>query len=158
MHGPLNVKSVSCLVTFGRNILLGEEEKGNEQLLFVRKKYFILCWMNFLALKIIPCMLVFCTQYVSSLIFELEISVERLLYGFTIKLVVLGFWILFIILCSKNIRKPSQLFGSCIYIPLSGSAAYVFLFYPTMEIGPVSKDFFLFSPTLATMRWLQSGN
>jgi len=29
MHGPLNVKSMSCLVTSGRNILLGEEEKGN---------------------------------------------------------------------------------------------------------------------------------
>jgi hypothetical protein len=40
MHGPLNVKSVCCLVMSGRNILLGEEQKGNEQLHCVRKKYF----------------------------------------------------------------------------------------------------------------------
>jgi len=40
MHGPLNVKSVPCVFTSGRNIILGEEKKGNEQLLCVRKEVF----------------------------------------------------------------------------------------------------------------------
>jgi hypothetical protein len=40
MHGPLNVRSVSCLVTSELNIILGEGEKGNEQLLCVRKEVF----------------------------------------------------------------------------------------------------------------------
>jgi hypothetical protein len=46
MHGPLNVKSMSCLFTSGRNILLGEEEKGNEQLLCVRKKKYFHFMLN----------------------------------------------------------------------------------------------------------------
>jgi hypothetical protein len=38
-----NVISMSCLVTFGRNILLGKEEKGNEQLLCFNKNISFLC-------------------------------------------------------------------------------------------------------------------
>jgi hypothetical protein len=119
-----------------------KNRRGTSSWFVSEKSISIFYWKNIRALRIIPCTLVFWTQYVSSFIFELEISVERLLYGFTIELVVLGFWIVFIVLCSKNIRKQSQIFGSCPYIRLWGAAAYVSLFYSTMETGPVSKALF----------------
>jgi len=40
MHGPLNDKSVSCLVTSGRNIILGKKKRERSSCFVSEKKYF----------------------------------------------------------------------------------------------------------------------
>jgi hypothetical protein len=137
---------MSYLVTSCRNILLGEEQKGNEQLICI-KKYFHFIMNEWSCLE-------YYSEHVGVLntvftfIVEFEISIERLLYGYTNKLVLA--WLLDCVhrfVFQKYVYKKAIVaFWKLHLYPAIRLSCIRVSFQPTMETDPFPKFCFNFLP------------